>query len=202
MSLEQVKTATKSSCPLFSLNGTVAYGKAVDIYDGDTFDLVLAYNNQLFHFKARMYGYDSPEMKPALSTPNREAVKEAAVKAKVKLWSYLAGQNPIGDSHNDIFVVYCHEFDKYGRLLISAFSLEQFTKVNETLNRLQKASGSVFDETFSSSINAKMIAQGHGYAYYGGTKQSWLLSHKLYNKTWSWIHQDGLNSMVAFRINF
>jgi hypothetical protein len=58
--LDNLKCATSLTCPIFSLQNSKVYGKVIDIYDGDTFNIIVSYNNKLYHFKARMYGYDSP----------------------------------------------------------------------------------------------------------------------------------------------
>ena len=146
--IEKLRGATKETCPLFSFNGIITYAKAVDIYDGDTFDIIISWYDALYHFKARMYGYDSPEMKPSLSVSNRDEIKAKAVQAKERLWNLL------NERTDGLFIVYCHEFDKYGRLLVSILS-------NEITKEEYK---------FENTINQRMINEGHGYCYYGGTK--------------------------------
>ena len=95
-----------------------------------------------------MYGYDSPEMKPSLSLENREEIKKNAIRAKNRLTELLGSK--------EYFKVYCHEFDKYGRLLVSVISDDSVSDIS-------------YD--FEKTVNAQMIKEGHGYAYYGGTKQ-------------------------------
>jgi endonuclease YncB( thermonuclease family) len=151
--LEKLKAANKSNTPLFSFNGLVTFAKAVDFYDGDTFNIIISHYDSLYHFKARMYGYDSPEMKPALSLENREEIKKNAVRAKNRLTELLGSK--------ECFKVYCHEFDKYGRLLVSVISHDD-AEVGDD-------SAYVYD--FNKTVNAQMIKEGHGYTYYGGTKQ-------------------------------
>lgn len=152
--LEKLKAANKSNTPLFSFNGLVTCAKAVDFYDGDTFNIIISHYDSLYHFKARMYGYDSPEMKPSLSLENREEIKKNALNAKNRLAELLGGK--------EYFKVYCHEFDKYGRLLVSVIS-------NDEAEIGGSDSAYVYD--FNKTVNAQMIKEGHGYAYYGGTKQ-------------------------------
>ena len=146
--LEKLKAANKGNTPLFSFNGLVTCAKAVEFYDGDTFNIIISYYDLLYHFKARMYGYDSPEMKPSLSLENREEIKKNAVRAKNRLAELLGSK--------EYFKVYCHEFDKYGRLLVSVISDDSVSDLS-------------YD--FEKTVNAQMIKEGHGYAYYGGTKQ-------------------------------
>ena len=142
--LDKLKAANKYNTPLFSFNGLNTYGKAVDVYDGDTFNIIISHYDSVYHFKARMFGYDSPEMKPSLALENREDVKKKAVLAKTRLTELLGAK--------EYLKVHCHEFDKYGRLLVSVMSDDDLT----------------YD--FDMTVNAQMIKEGHGYAYNGGTK--------------------------------
>jgi endonuclease YncB( thermonuclease family) len=146
-SIERLKAANKDNTPLFSFNGLNTYGKAVDVYDGDTFNIIISHYDSVYHFKARMFGYDSPEMKPSLALENREDIKKKAVLAKTRLTELL--------SSKEYFKVRCHEFDKYGRLLVSVMCDDD-------------TSSPSYD--FENTINAQMIKEGHGYAYNGGTK--------------------------------
>ena len=68
---------------------------------------------------------------------------------KQRLWYLCTNTNDFKDTHQTLIRIKCHEFDKYGRILITAF------RDNEEL-----------------SINQQMINEGHGYAYDGGTKNS------------------------------
>lgn len=151
--LEKLKTANKSNTPIFSFNGLITCAKAVDFYDGDTFNIIISYYDLLYHFKARMFGYDSPEMKPSLSLENREEIKKNAIRAKNRLTELLGSK--------EYFKVYCHEFDKYGRLLVSVINEDDGTGGTGAY---------VYD--FNKTINAQMIKEGYGYSYNGGTKQT------------------------------
>ena len=142
--LERLTAANKANTPLFSFNGLITYGKAVDFYDGDTFNVIISHYDSVYHFKARMFGYDSPEMKPALSLENREEIKKNAIIAKNRLTELLGGKEYVK--------VHCHEFDKYGRLLVSIMQDDAVS----------------YD--FENTVNAQMIKEGHGYSYHGGTK--------------------------------
>ncbi len=152
--LDKLKLANKTNTPIFSFNGLVTYGKAVDFYDGDTFNIIISYYDLLYHFKARMFGYDSPEMKPSLSLENREEVKKNALVAKNRLMELLGSK--------DYFKVHCHEFDKYGRLLVSVF-------VKDHDDNDEEEDDGVYD--FNKTVNGQMVREGHGYSYYGGTKK-------------------------------
>jgi endonuclease YncB( thermonuclease family) len=83
--------------------------KCVDVYDGDTVTLAIRFKGENFLLKCRLLGINSPEMKPPLKDPNREAVKREAVKAR----DYLSGL-----ILNRIVYIECGKWDKYGRMLI------------------------------------------------------------------------------------
>lgn len=157
--LDKLRTSTCTSVPLFSLEGLVTYAKLVKNYDGDTGDIVLVYNDTLMHVKARFYGYDTCEMKPPLSDPNRESKKARAVAAKQRLWHLCTGTREQDGQHTTLMKIKCGKFDKYGRLLVVA--LPEIYDISNKSN----------DELFEESINNIMLTEGHGYKYEGGTKQ-------------------------------
>ena len=70
-----------------------------------------------------MFGYDSPEMKPLLKTPDRESIIVRAREAKGALEFLLAknGFNAYADMYG---------FDKYGRILVR-LHLPDGTHVNQ-----------------------------------------------------------------------
>lgn len=84
--------------------------KVVDVYDGDTVRIVFKYGREMIQWKGRMYGYDSPEMKPRLDSPGRDKEKQAAQAAKV----YLENMLP----KDRIVEANMMGFDKYGRILL------------------------------------------------------------------------------------
>lgn len=150
--------------PEFSLAGRTLQGKIVACYDGDTFHAVLQTDFGLWKFACRMAGYDTPEMKPPKTKPDRDVEKARAVRAKQALLSHLVDgiHVPVGSTGSlanaelDAAVaknrrtvpIICKEFDKYGRLLVEVM-LEGVGSVNEW-----------------------MVREGFGYAYDGGTKDA------------------------------
>lgn len=130
------------SCQLFSMNNEVHLTKVVKCYDGDTIHCIFKHNGKYTTFHVRMYGYDSPEMKPSIliTEEKRKQIKENAFLAKKRLEELILNKN---------VYLFCMEFDKYDRLL---------GKIKSNLNDKQY-------------INDLMIKEGHGYAYYGGTKE-------------------------------
>ncbi len=132
--------------PLFSLKGQSFLALPSNVYDGDTLSMVFFLSpTTMVKYRCRCLGYDSPEMKPALKNPNRDAEKIAAVQARNRFIELLQ-RHPHG-----LVRIECHEFDKYGRLLVE-----------------------IHNEIDPISINKIMIAEGHGYPYEGRTKQAFV----------------------------
>ncbi len=92
----------------FSFDGRTVAAKIVSVYDGDTCRARFWYGGELVQWQVRLAGYDSPEMHPHLSNPNREAEIDAAVRAKIALTALINGR---------IVSLACGKFDKYGRIL-------------------------------------------------------------------------------------
>jgi len=126
---------------LYKLNGSFR-AKVVDVYDGDTITIILFNKCGFEKHKLRMYGYDSPEIKPKLNIPNREDEIAKAKEAKKYLSDIVL---------NNIVEFESMGFDKYGRLLGKIYKIDFCSKVE---------------------LNQLMIDNGHGYPYYGGKKQS------------------------------
>ena len=128
--------------PLYSLKGEFRC-KVVDVYDGDTVTIVIYNKGGYEKHKLRMYGYDSPEMKPSVSDPNRDEII-----AQAKLAKQFIEERVL----NEICVFTSMGYDKYGRLLGHLYTTKYLKK--------------------DVHINALMLAEGHGYAYTGGTKRT------------------------------
>jgi endonuclease YncB( thermonuclease family) len=147
---------------LFSLNGQTILGKVVEIYDGDTCKIILAINNNLQKFNCRLLGLDTPEMKPPINKPNRETEILNAHKCRNRLIQLTTScdcqidsilkkteVNTLLKSNKLIFTVKCHEFDKYGRLLVE-----------------------LIDNNIEKTVNQILINEGYAKSYDGGTKNN------------------------------
>jgi endonuclease YncB( thermonuclease family) len=145
---------------LFSLNGQNIFGKIVEMYDGDTCKIVLLNNNNLQKFNCRLLGLDTPEMKPPIDKPNRDIEILNAHKCRNKLLQLtttcncdlnaVLKKNEVKSlllNNKKIILVKCHEFDKYGRLLVELTDNEN----NKTYNQI-------------------LIDEGFAKSYDGGTK--------------------------------
>ena len=127
----------------FSFVGKTFFAKPCNIYDGDTFSIIFLHNNNVIKYRCRCIDYDSPEMKPSLSNPNREKEKTLAVIAKNRFTELLTKHE------SGLVFVECFEFDKYGRILVRVYNMID-----------------------TKSINEIMIEEGHGKIYDGGKKDT------------------------------
>jgi len=155
----QLKNLSIDDVPEFSLNETKTYGKIVDVYDGDTCKIILLNNNTFMRFNCRLKFLDTPEMKPAKSKPNRELEIKNAIRCRNRLMQlttdceceldtqYTKPQiKKLMKLNTKIIRINCHEFDKYGRLLVEI----------------------EFDD--KKTVNNMLIEENFAKAYDGGTK--------------------------------
>lgn len=120
--------------PMFSLNGYVTEAKVVKVYDGDTVHVVFKYFEKYYKWIGRIAHVDTPELR----TKNLEE-KKKGYEVRDKLRELICGK---------VVQLHCHEFDKYGRLLID-IQIDDI-KVDEWL-----------------------ITNGYAKKYEGGTKEKW-----------------------------
>ena len=141
-----LRKRTNDNTKLYSLEGRKFRAKVVDIYDGDTITVVFKLNGHYVKYKVRMYGYDSPEMKPLKNIPNRMDIIANAKYAKAKLSEKIL---------NKIVILECLKWDKYGRLLATVYlqhSKLLFCGIDENMNNW-------------------MVEEGLGKPYFGGKKE-------------------------------
>jgi len=127
----------------FSFVGKTFFARPINIYDGDTFSIIFLHNNNVIKYRCRCLGYDSPEMKPSLSNPNRDKEKALANLAKNRMTELLTKHE------SGLVFIECFEFDKYGRILVRVYNMID-----------------------TKSINEIMVEEGHGKNYDGGKKDT------------------------------
>ena len=120
---------------LFSLDGYKTDAKVVKVYDGDTVHVVFLYMDKYYKWICRISNVDTPELR----TKNEEE-KKKGYEVRDKLRELIADK---------IVQLDCHEFDKYGRLLVDI-------KINET------------------RVDEWLITNGYAKKYDGGTKEKWV----------------------------
>jgi endonuclease YncB( thermonuclease family) len=136
------KLYENDKCEYFSFVGKTFFARPINIYDGDTFSIIFLHKD-VIKYRCRCIDYDSPEMKPSLSNPNREKEKALAVIAKNRFTELLTKHE------SGLVFVECFEFDKYGRILVRVYNMID-----------------------TKSINEIMIEEGHGKIYDGGKKDN------------------------------
>ena len=99
--------------PTFSLKDSFKVCKIVDVYDGDTVRGVFENNGVYNKWTIRMYGYDSPEIRPSRKLENRDEIKKKAKESRDYLKSKILGK---------MVFLHCLDFDKYGRVLANIYS--------------------------------------------------------------------------------
>lgn len=158
-----------NTTPKYSFENTWFIGKCISVYDGDTFTMVTylcdGTNTKLEprQVKVRCYGYDSPEMKPLLTTPNREEVISNANKAKTYVERCIL---------NKLIVVHCKGFDKYGRFLGDVYYMDSYNLDFMCSGCIPKFVEKDFvKDNEMKYLNKEMIDKGFGKVYFGGTKE-------------------------------
>src|SRR4029078_2678427 len=133
--------SVNSDIKLFSFECKMYVAKVIYCYDGDTIHCLFKHDGEIYKHNIRMYGYDSPEIKPSknIETKLRNKIIKDAKKSKEYLESLIL---------NKCVYLYCGKFDKYGRIL-GVIKL---------------------DSNDDKSVNEMMIDCGYGKLYFGGTK--------------------------------
>jgi len=143
--------------PKLSFEGTEFWTRVVDVYDGDSFKILVPFNGGLRSVMTRVLGIDTPEMTSKNALERSRAI---AARDHVISWVLPAGSAPpSASSRTDIklsllrtpAIVYarCRDFDLYGRVLV-------------VISRSPDGG----DPT----LNEDMLSTGHAVAYDGGTR--------------------------------
>lgn len=98
--------------PTFTLKDTFKICKIVDVYDGDTIRGVFENNGVYNKWTIRMYGYDSPEIRPSRKLANRDEIKAKARESRDYLREKVLNRTAL---------LHCLDFDKYGRVLANVY---------------------------------------------------------------------------------
>lgn len=121
-------------------------GRCVSVYDGDTFHVAFCFRGIINSFTIRLYGIDCPEIKPrkALFDTEEDRLKHKAL-------GFAARDRVIELIDHKKVVLEVQGQEKFGRLLAKVFL---------------KAD----DGTYTVDLADLLISEGHGTAYFGGTK--------------------------------
>jgi len=124
----------------FTFKGQTKLAKVVQVYDGDTVWIVTKISGNYNKIKVRLNGIDAPELKPSLKIQNRNKIIKLANESKKFLSDLI---------ENKIVTIKCHEFDKYGRLLVDIIIKQNNIDIN---------------------VSEHMIKNNKAYPYDGGKK--------------------------------
>lgn len=107
------------NAPELSFKDEFCRCKVIDVYDGDTITIIIAFKNNPYKIKCRLSGIDSAEIR----TKNVEE-KNAGLVAKHWLSDQILGKK---------IWIKCGDWDKYGRLLGEIFLEKDTQSINQTL---------------------------------------------------------------------
>ena len=115
-----------------TFDGLCTFAKCVDVYDGDTCRLKFYYRNEITQYLVRLYGIDTPELRPR-KTKNRteESIKkekDLGIKAKIELSKKICGKK--------LIYVKFGKFDKYGRPLVTLFENDKNLNFYNSINNM------------------------------------------------------------------
>lgn len=158
---DKLRSLTDNDIGEFSLAGRKTVGKVVDIYDADTCKIIFGLDNVIVKFNCRLSGIDTPELKPSRLNPDRELEKKAAQRARNRLIQLCTDCDCTLDKkfsrkskkeflkkNEKLVNIHCGDFDKYGRLLIE-----------------------IFDINNDKSFNSMLIEESYANKYDGGKKE-------------------------------
>ena len=134
-----LENKTMKNTEPYKFDNKTKYCKVLDVYDGDTITVGIILEKKPFRVKVRMFGYDSPEMKPRLNITNRLEIINKAIEARDELKKLIL---------NKVVIIEIQKktWDKYGRLLGVIYS-----KYNNTV-----CTG------YDMNINEYMISNNYG----------------------------------------
>lgn len=106
-------------CEKRTFQGVTRLAKLTDIYDGDTFTIItnLCDGEKLYKYSIRLYGIDTPELKPRYCTADRELHIRAAKHVR----DLLKDSYPVGT----MFYVDFEKEEKYGRVMGTIWTAHQ-----------------------------------------------------------------------------
>jgi len=154
--------------PRFSHDNKIKICRLVNVYDGDTGDIIFVDDNKFVRHRLRINGYDSPEIKQPKNKPEDERIRERKM-------AYDDKERLVRFTKNKILIVKLHDGEKYGRLLGDLYAFPNYEMRQIVRN---KNNENFLNEMINSSENKKysvsehMIKKGHAKPYFGGKKEN------------------------------
>ena len=144
--LSKLKESTMDNTQIWDLKDKKVQAKIIKVYDGDTVWASFYLHNKIYRFNIRLYGIDTPEMKPPKDQENREKEIELSKLAKKYLEKLVL---------NKIITLELLGKEKYGRLLGKIYLKHGYLCFSTYLD-----------------VNKDMVDKDHAYEYYGKTKKN------------------------------
>ena len=162
MSTDKLRGMTDTKIARFSLKGNNVSAKVVQVYDGDTCDLVFDYRGELVRYKCRLEGINTAELGKK-GAKGRDAKGRDAKIARNFLawlctgnkaeefthreaaWTKTVLQERLNESRNSVYAE-LGDFGDLGRLLVT---LKRPKNANKTFNQL------LLDEEYATKYRGK-----------------------------------------------
>lgn len=138
--LLQINKLSSNDIHELSFNNYITFAKVISVYDGDTATLGFPIPNTdiIFKWKCRLQGIDTPELR------TKDMIeKKLAIEAKNALEEMM--------KINSIVKIHCGKFDKYGRILVNIYTLNE-------------------DYSEKECVNDFLLKNNYAVKYYGGKK--------------------------------
>lgn len=124
-----------------TMKGKKKWCRVIDVFDGDTITILYFSDEYILRKERfRLYGIDTPELKPLKTAENRQQLIQKAKEARDFLSSLILNKT--------IYIVFNQE-EKYGRRMGNIY---------------------LTNNTQEKSVNDMLIENGHAKKYYGGKK--------------------------------
>lgn len=123
--IQRLNNINTDDIPYFTWEGKQFKSKPCNIYDGDTLSMCWIDNGRIIKYRFRCLGYDSPEMRPLKSLPNRDEEIRKAKLAKERLTELVTKMPYV--------TIHCGKFDKYGRILANIYNGVDEKSVNDIM---------------------------------------------------------------------
>ena len=150
----------------FNYEGLFRKCKVVNIYDGDTYRIVLFLNKKdklPIKLKIRSFGCDTPELSPLRNKPNREREIKAAKKARNRFIQLATDQKiDINDDQKSKKEIQLMLNNNKKELYIE---LGKYEKYGRVLGKLY------LDKNKKKNINEILVEEKYAVPYFGGKKK-------------------------------
>lgn len=134
----------------FDFNGVCCPCRVIDIYDGDTCNVGIKWDDKYIQLRLRLKGINTAEIKPKKNIENRDRVIEDAYFAKKKLIEFCTDICPkdckskkecveIMEKNKKILYVKMYHFDVFGRVVSELY----------------------LDSEYKQCVNTKMVDEGY-----------------------------------------